>query len=173
MSEKNSLGNISKESVRDSKLELTELVIPLVSSLFAIYYLSTIWSLPTEARMNGTLLSASVFLLSFFLLIRYFLKAKYSGIVVGIKNITGTPKMAIKRLGGLLIMISYVVLMPVLGYLLCTLLFFMATVFILGGSSIKTTIIFSAVMSLIGYIVFIFALGVSLPHGVLENIMPF
>ena len=68
------------------------------------------------------------------------------------------------------VLLLYAILIPTIGYLLASIIFFLLVLIIMGLSSWIFGFIISVVMALIYYILFCYLLGVTVPRGFLEQI---
>lgn len=164
--EQEGFGKTNKNAV-----SVTEAIVPVAGVAFSIYYMSTIWDLPYEARMSGTLLSAAIFGLTAILFIRWLKQAKEYGVETGIWSLLGTGTVPFQRLGVLTLAIAYIFLLPHLGFFICTLFFLAFAMGILGIRKPLQLALVALIMTSVGYAMFVLALRISLPTGIVDNVL--
>lgn len=159
------------ESPERGAVSVTEAIVPVAGMAFSIYYMSTIWNLPYEARMSGTLLSAAIFGFTGMLFVRWFKQAREHGVEAGFWSLVGTGAAGIQRLGVLALAIAYVFLLPHLGFFICTLVFLIASMALLGIRKPAQLALVPLIMTSVGYGLFVLALGISLPTGIVDSVL--
>jgi len=147
-----------------------DLIFPVLGTGFALYYVSTIWDLPREARMSGILLSGLILLFSGLFVARFIKQARHAGIRSGITAILGTGALLWRRLGLMALIIVYVLVSPLLGFTLSIFAFLLASFAFLGERSLKRLLLTSVVMALVGYLLFMVVLKARLPEGPVEHL---
>ena len=147
------------------KVTLTEAIVPIAGIAFSIYYLSTIWNMPYEARMSGMLVSTAIFVLTALLAARWTKDAVKHGVEPGLWSLLGEGSVLAKRLGMLALVITYVLVLPAIGYFVSTLAFLMASMAVLGVRKPSHLVLIPLIAASIGHFAFIIVLGISLPVG--------
>lgn len=149
------------------RVTLSEAIVPVAGIAFSIYYLTTIWNLPFEARMSGFIISALIFTLTAILAARWITQAVQHGVDSGVWTLLGETNAAIaKRLSVLALTIAYVLLLPHLGFFVATLAFLMAAFAILGVRKPLHLALVPLIATSVGHLLFILVMGISLPTGV-------
>lgn len=148
-----------------------ELIIPVASVLFAIYYLVSIRGLPWEAQMDGIFLSTMIFITAGLFFIRVWRRSRKGNVDWSMRTLTGDRSMAWKRFGLVALAIVYLVVVPWLGFTLATFLFLIAGMAHLGIRSPRKLLLVSGSLAAAGYVLFIVALDSRLPHGLIENLL--
>lgn len=150
----------------------TEAIVPIAGIAFSIYYLSTIWGMPYEARMSGMLVSIAIFILTALLIARWCRDAAKHGIESGVWTLLGETNAAIaKRLSVLALTIAYVMLLPRLGFFVATFSFLLASMAILGVRKPLRLVLVPLIATSIAHLLFIVVLGISLPIGVVGELL--
>ena len=126
--------------------------------------------MPWEAQINGYFIGGALFLL----LLVFFIKT-IAGIVKGscvldLWDISDPRGLLMKRLGLILLIIAYIVIIQWTGYALATFLFLLAAMLLLGVRSPVALLVVSAVFTFAGYLFFIVLIDTNLPQGPLEHI---
>jgi len=150
----------------------SELIIPLMAFCFTIYYFVTIinapWTAQVAAFIVGTIL---------ILLVIAFVAKSIKTIIAGEGDLDFTslvsPKHLLpKRLIILGLTLTFIFLVPHLGFTLTTFFFLSLAMMVLGGFKKKRFIVLlSAVLSLGGYFLFIVAFETRFPAGPFEIFM--
>ncbi len=144
----------------------TEAIVPVAGMAFSIYYLTTIWDLPFEARMSGILVSIGIFILTALLVARWCKDAIRHGVESGIWMLLGETNAAIaKRLSVLALTGAYVMLLPHLGFFIATLGFLLAAFAVLGVRNPRLLALVPLLATSLAHLLFILILGISLPEG--------
>ncbi len=151
-------------------VHLVDLIFPVLGTIFAIYYLSTVRDLPIEARMSAMLLSALIFIFSASFLLRFILQARRTRVRSGVTAMLGTGTLLWHRLGLLALTISYILALPLLGFTLGTFVFLICAFALLGVRSPNRLLVTSLAMALIAYLLFVVLLNATLSEGPVENL---
>jgi hypothetical protein len=147
---------------------LAELVVPLLSVIFSLYYLSTIQDIPFLAQMYGGGISFFLIFLSIVVSIRIILqilKARGEAEPASLAGIRSAGRFYWKAIALVIGMAFYIGLMPYLGYPLLSFLFIAAATYVLGVKDIPRALLISLGVTVAGYLLFIVFLQVRLPLG--------
>lgn len=149
-----------------------ELIIPIGTILFAVYYLYTVWELPWQAKAAGLGIAGAMALVLLLLAIRFVRELAAGRADLGLGDLV-VPKVTLtQRLGLLAAALAFVFVMPLIGFTLGLFLFLMTGMIILSGlSQLKSAVIISLLVSLGGYLLFIVFIRARFPHGVVETFM--
>ncbi len=148
-----------------------DLVIPLLAAGFAVYYMSTIWNLPWEAKANGLVLgSVLLFLVALFFVLtaRSLLRGAIS---LSLSRLFEPRQFQTQRWSLVVLMIGFIAVIPYLGFTLTIFLFLVLAMLALGVRSVRKLIGVALVSALCGYLMFIVALDTPFPHGPLEVLL--
>ena len=162
-----------KENIDSERRSIgSELIIPIAALCFTIYYFSTIVDVPWTAQVSAVIVG-SILILLVILFIIGCVRAMYTG--KGAFNFDALLKpreFVGKRLVLLSLTISYIFVVPILGFTITTFFFLSLAMLLLGGRQ-KWRIILSlsTILSLGGYLVFIVAFETRFPAGPFEKLM--
>lgn len=148
-----------------------ELIIPIASLLFAVYYLASIWNIRWEAQINGLFHSSILLILVVVFFIKMFGQIARGEVDLKFGNRLGTKELLKSRLGIIGLTAVFVLTLPYLGFTLGTFLFLLASLLFFGIRSRKVLIWVPLCLSGIGYVLFIAALNARFPRGVIENLL--
>lgn len=148
-----------------------DLVLPMLSLLFAIYYLYTIKDLAWEAQVNGLLISSVLILLVLVFLIKVGIEVVRQRSTLGFGELFIWGRAQAARIGLFGLAVLYVLIIPYTGYTLTTGLFLVTAMLVLGVRSPVKLIGISLVLSLTGYYLFIVLLDTRFPPGPVEKLM--
>lgn len=148
-----------------------DLIIPLLAAGFAVYYMSTIWNLPWEAKANGLVLgSVLLFLVALFFVLtaRSLLRGTIS---LSLSRLFEPRQFQMQRWSLVVLMVAFIAIIPYLGFTLTIFLFLVLAMLTLGVRSVRKLIGVAAVSALCGYLMFIVVLDTPFPHGPLEVLL--
>ena len=146
-------------------------MIPLLAGCFAVYYISTVWDLPWEAKANGLVLGSLLVLL---VLVSVFgtLHSLYRGTAsLSLRRLIEPIQFQSKRLGLVALMIAFIAVMPYLGFTLTLFTFLVLAMLLLGVRSVRRLLSVAAIAALVGYLMFIVLLDTPFPHGPVEALL--
>lgn len=163
----------SDREKREARAIGGELIIPIASVIFTVYYFVTILDVPWTAQVSaffvGTILIALV--LAFFIRVGVEIRRGDASLRVGrlIEPVSFVPK-RILLLG---LIIGYILFMSWgLGFIITTFLFLLLSMSLLSGGRKRTTILcLSAVLSIGGWLLFVVAFNTRFPEGPFEHFM--
>jgi hypothetical protein len=149
-----------------------ELVIPILSVGFTIYFFMTIWNSPWTAQVSTFLIGGILLFVCAIFFIRCAIWLSRGEGTLGFGNLFTMDDFRTGRIGLLLTTIGYVALIDSLGFTLTTFLFLAVSMLILarGKNAVFITMI-SAAMALTGWAVFIWAFDTRFPRGWFETTM--
>ncbi|HET7634355.1 MAG TPA: tripartite tricarboxylate transporter TctB family protein [Burkholderiales bacterium] len=148
-----------------------DLIIPLLAAAFAVYYMSTIWHLPWEAKANGLVLgSVLLFLVALFFVLtaRSLLRGAIS---LSLSRLFEPRQFQTQRWGLVVLMIGFIAVIPYFGFTLTIFLFLVLAMLVLGVRSWRKLIGVALGSALCGYLMFIVILDTPFPHGPLEVLL--
>lgn len=157
----------SKVSDRRQDWTVADLIIPVLASALAIYYLTTIQDIPFMAQMYGGGLSILLLILSgiaILIMAIRLLVTKTASIRLD-KGVVRAWARRYWRAGALvLLIVFFIVTVRFLGYTVVSLLFLSGAMYMLGSrGSIMRLIAPALIVTLIGYALFVLFLKVPLP----------
>jgi amino acid transporter len=147
---------------------LSELVVPVTATVFALYYLSTIRGIPFLAQIYGGGVSILLLLLCLIASLRVIVKLvreNRDAVPVTFSEVKAALRPYSKAAALVLGMALYIGLMSFIGYPAVSFLFIAGALYILGLKSIPRALLLSLVVTVIGYILFVVFLQVRLPLG--------
>ncbi|WP_425091481.1 tripartite tricarboxylate transporter TctB family protein [Tropicimonas sp. S265A] len=149
-----------------------ELVIPVLAVVFTIYYFTTIWNSPWTAQVSAFLVGGVLLLTCGIFVIRCVLWLARGEGTLGFANLVNKEDIRTGRLGLFATTIGFCLLIEPLGFTLTTFLFLLVSMTVLGKARrMGLVVLLSAVISLIGWAVFILAFDTRFPRGVFETFM--
>ena len=147
-----------------------ELIIPVGGTIFAIYYLYTIWSLPWQATTAGFAIISGMAIVILSLTFRYVRLVRSGEAEFSFGELLYPLNMLGKRVAVLVAALGYIFIMPYLGFTLSVFVFVFVAVMILAGARyFLTALMLGLGMSIGGYILFIVFIRARFPHGPFEN----
>jgi hypothetical protein len=148
-----------------------DFIIPVLSLAFAAYYFYTVSDMAIGAIFSSVMVGAGLVVLSVILLIRLVARILRGRADLRLGALLYPMGMHKTRFALLGLSVLYVVLMPLLGFTLGTMLFLFMGMLILGVRSRKALAWIPLVMSVGGYALFIVTLETRLPRGPIESIL--
>jgi hypothetical protein len=149
-----------------------ELVIPVLAIGFTFYFFSSIWHSPWTAKVSAFSVGAILLLVCTIFIIRCIFWLQRGEATLGFNNLVTRTDISSGRIGLFLTTIGYCVLIDWLGFTLTTFLFLSTSMFILSrGRNAGFIAMISALMSLGGWAVFIWAFDTRFPRGWFETTM--
>ncbi|WP_213685791.1 tripartite tricarboxylate transporter TctB family protein [Roseicyclus sp.] len=149
---------------------LPELIIPVGSIAFGIYYLSTVWELPFQAKVVGIYVAAAIAILSFILFIRFGREIWSGQKSWGIEGFFSDPVSEARRWSVLALTVGFIVLMPVLGFVVTIFAFVFSAVIVIGGvERIKAAAFTALGMTIVAFLVFIVLVKVRFPTNIIDQ----
>jgi len=160
------MGDKKEKKASKSEWNLIDMVIPLFAFLLAVYYYYTLLDLPAEAQYYGGTISI-LLIICFAAVVYIFFKKK---VYLEFKTIKDnfipndekkeTPLVVAIEL--LCITLLYVGAIRLIGYTSATFLFLCAVMFFLGRRGIFRIILPAAIITVVGYILFIIILNLNI-----------
>lgn len=149
-----------------------ELVIPALAIGFTIYYFTTIWNSPWTAQVSAFLVGGVLILVSCVFILKCIMWISRGEGSLGFRNLFGREDISSGRIGLLVTTVGYCLLIEPLGFTLATFLFLFSSMTILAKARrVPFILLISALISLGGWAVFIWAFDTRFPRGWFENTM--
>ncbi|HSR55499.1 MAG TPA: tripartite tricarboxylate transporter TctB family protein [Alphaproteobacteria bacterium] len=150
----------------------SDLVVPVAGVAFTLYYFTTIINSPWTAQVSAFFIGAVLILLSTFLFIRVALRLRAGTAHLDFSRVIEPRGFMTKRLILLALTITYVYVIHWTGFTLTTFIFLSLAMLLLNDGRNKGLIfILSAIMSLSGWALFVYAFAVRFPAGPFEQLM--
>ena len=149
-----------------------DLIIPVGTILFAVYYLYTVWDLPWQAKAAGLGIGGAMAIVLALLAVRFVREWSAGRADLGLGALAFPVVTLAQRFGLLAAALAFVLVMPLAGFTLGLFLFLMAGMIILSGlSQLKSATIIALLVSLGGYLLFIVFIGARFPQGPVEALL--
>jgi hypothetical protein len=149
----------------------TDLILPVAASLYAIYYVASVWDFPPEAQTSGLVLAGLLLTLTTLFFIRTAVRALRGRWQFELASILGPKEGRANRLAFFALVLAYGAFAPIGGFTLTTFLFLAAGSWIVGLRPARRAITFGAVTALAGWLFFIVLLGTRFPKGPFEHLV--
>jgi hypothetical protein len=149
---------------------LPELIIPIGAIAFGIYYLSTVWDLPFQAKVVGIYVSSAIAILSLILFVRFAREIWSGEKSFGFQGFFSDPVSEGRRWSVLVATLLFIGLMPVLGFAVTLFLFVFSTVILIGGMQrLKVALIAATSMTVVAFAIFILFVKVRFPLTIVDQ----
>lgn len=149
---------------------IPELIIPVGAILFGIYYLSTVWTLPFQAKVVGLYVTSGIVFLCAILAVRFARELRSGEKSWGLRGFFSDPVTEGRRWGVLLATMLFIALMPILGFALALFLFVLSTVLLVGGKAkVKAAFIVATSITIISFGIFILFVKVRFPLSIIDE----
>lgn len=149
-----------------------ELVIPVCSLAFTLYYFSTIIDSPWTAQVSAFFVGAILIALSLLFIAKSLYLVKAEKADFGLNGLIGRADITSGRVWVLLITLGYVVIVEYGGFTLTTFVFLFSTMLVLNkGRRPGFIALLAGGFALGGYGLFIVALDTRFPFGPFEKFM--
>ncbi|MDJ0994629.1 MAG: tripartite tricarboxylate transporter TctB family protein [Dinoroseobacter sp.] len=149
-----------------------EMVIPILAIVFTLYYFSTIWNSPWTAQVSAFLIGGILLGLCSLFVLRCVVWVNAGKGSFGFSNLVNMDDIRTGRIGLFIATVLFCVLIEPLGFTLTTFLFLLSSMAVLSkfrNLGLITGI--AALISLIGWAVFILAFDTRFPRGWFEMTM--
>lgn len=160
-----------KESQPERRRVGADLIIPVVGTVYAIYYVASVWDFPAEAQRSGLFLASLLIFLCLLLFLRTGLALARGTAVWDFGMVLGPEKGRAARFGFFLLILVYLAVVRWSGFTLTTMGFLFGASLLAGIGSARKAAIFAVLTSLVGYVFFILILSTRFPRGPFENLM--
>lgn len=151
---------------------IPELIIPVGSILFAIYYLSTVWELPFQAKVVGIYVSAAIGFLSLILFLRFAGQLARGKKAFNFHGFFSNPVDEGRRWGVMAATILFIALMPVTGFVVTLFAYVFATVILVGGrEKVRAALLMSTGITATAFAIFILFVKVRFPQSFVDEFL--
>lgn len=148
-----------------------DLILPVLASLYAIYYVASVWDFPPEAQRSGMLLAGLMLFFSTLFFIRTAVRAVAGGWRFEIASVLGPEEGRLNRIGFVALILVYLLVVRHGGFTLTTFGFVLGASWLAGLRPVRRAAIFAAVAALAGWAFFIALLGTRFPEGPFERLV--
>lgn len=149
---------------------LPELIIPAGAIAFAIYYLSTVWELPFQAKVVGIYVASAIGLLSLLLFFRFRREILSGAKSLSFAGFFSDPVSEGRRWSVLALTFAFIGLMPVMGFVVTLFLFVFLAVIVIGGiQRLKVALITASSLTAVAFLIFIVFVRVRFPTTVIDE----
>ena len=148
-----------------------DLILPVVDSLYAIYYVASVWDFPAEAQQSGLFLAGMLLLFSALFFVRTAIQAYRDSWTFDLSPVLGPVDGRRGRLIFVLMILAYPFLAPHLGFTLGTLLLMGLGAWVNGLRPVRRAVTFGLGGALAGWLFFIVVLGTRFPEGPFERLV--
>lgn len=156
----------------DKKAIGGELLIPIMAFTFTLYYFWTILDVPWSAQVSAFFVGSILIVLLIVFFIRSINSVRRGEATLAIGALFEPKNYIPKRLALLGLTLGFIFLVQYLGFTITVFLFMSSAMLLLGNGQRKALIItLSAVLSLSGWALFIWAFETRFPAGPFENMM--
>ncbi len=148
-----------------------DLIIPVTATLYAIYYVASVWDFPPEAQRSGMFLAVLLIGLSTLFFIRTAIQLLRGHAEWEFSSVFGPREGRARRAAFFGLIIAYIFVVPWGGFTLTTFLFLLFGSMLAGLSPVRKAAIFAAVASIGGWLFFIVLLKTRFPRGPFEELV--
>lgn len=148
-----------------------ELLLPIIGTAFAVYYLFTIVDLPLEARIGGYMSAGGVIILSLAIVTRTVLRALRGQAVLSLAPLFLPVSLSVTRGILLVLLFGFVLQFETLGLTATVFLFLLFAQPLVGGRSIPQIVAIATITAAVAYFGFIVFLPTQFPEGLLESFL--
>jgi hypothetical protein len=146
-------------------------ILPAAGIAFALYYISTVWDLPWEARANGLLLGSILLGLTAIFFVRAALALRGRRVTLSLAELVEPRALLVRRLGLFLLVVGFIAALPYLGFTLTVLAFMVGALLLLGERRPGVVAALALTVAAVGYLLFIVFLRARLPRGPIEGLL--
>jgi hypothetical protein len=162
---------MSAETGKGPKRYGADLVLPVVASVYAVYYVASVWDFPPEAQRSGIALAGLLLTFTTLFFIRTALSVIRERRVFDMSPLLGAPDERMRRLGFVALIFIYLAVARHGGFTLTTFGFLFAGSLMAGVGSVRKAFLFALVSALAGWAFFIALLGTRFPEGPFERLV--
>ena len=149
-----------------------ELVIPIAALVFTIYYFVTIIDVPWTAQVSALFVGSILIVLIGVFMVKTAKAVRAGEADLGMQTLIQPTAFIPKRLILLAATLGFILFVEHLGFTITAFLFLSSAMLVLGNGQKKGLIVtVSAVLSLAGWALFIWAFETRFPAGPFENLM--
>ncbi len=166
------MNNQPNSETRQKKHAGGELVIPVAALLFTIYYFVTIIDVPWTAQVSALFVGTILIVLIGVFVVKTVNSVRAGEADFGMQALIEPVSYIPKRLVLFAITFGFILFVEHLGFTITSFLFLCSAMLLLGNGQKKGLIVaLSAIVSLAGWALFIWAFETRFPAGPFENLM--
>lgn len=151
---------------------IPELIIPVAAIAFAIYYLSTVWSLPFQAKVVGIYVSGAIGILSLILFVRFARQLMSGRKSLSWHGFFSSPIEEGRRWGVMAATALFILLMPVTGFVVTLFFYVLTTVLMAGGRErLRAALIIATGITTVAFAIFILFVKVRFPLSFVDQFL--
>lgn len=162
---------MSAEPRKGPKRYGADLVLPVVASVYAVYYVASVWDFPPEAQRSGIAMAGLLLTFTTLFFIRTAFNAIREGWVLDFSPLLGAPEDRMRRFGFVALIFAYLAVARYGGFTLTTFGFLFAGGLMAGIGSVRKAFLFALIAALAGWAFFIALLGTRFPEGPFERLV--
>lgn len=162
---------MNDEDPKEARRYGADLVLPAAASLYAVYYVASVWSFPPEAQRSGLFLAGLLLTLTSLFFVRTAIGALRGGWRFDPSPLLGPYDGRSARLAFVALILVYLALVRLGGFTLTTFGFILLSSLVAGLRPVWRAAIFASVAALGGWLFFIVLLGTRFPEGPFERLM--
>lgn len=148
-----------------------DLILPVVASLYAIYYVASVWDFPPEAQLSGMVLAALLLALTTLFFLRTIVQVVRTRARFDLSPVLGPRSDRGQRLLFIALTVIYPFVVSTGGFVLTTFGFVLAGSLLAGLRPLGRAALFAAAAALGGWLFFIVLLGTRFPEGPFERLV--
>jgi len=149
-----------------------QLIIPIAAIIFTLYYFWTIVDAPWTAQVSAFFVGCILLILCAIFLVRQALAVRHGRANLGIGDLVTHADVRSGRLAIFVLTVLYIVVIQWTGFAITTFVFLFLSIAILTrGHRLGLVGLVSFCMVIAGYLLFIVAFDVRIPHGPFEVLM--
>ena len=148
-----------------------DLIIPIVSVAFAVYFLVNTAGLVWEARANGTVIGGVLLVLATVQIVRIALAVRAGRATLGLGELVERSPAQRQRLGLLLALVVFIAAIPWLGTTLGMFAVMLVSMWLLGVRQPGLLFGVAFAVAAVVYLLFMALLQSRLPRGIVENLL--
>lgn len=162
---------LSMNDDRSRKPVGADLIIPVLASLYAVYYVISVWDFPPEAQRSGIFLAALLLTFSGIFFARTAIQAGRGRLRLDFSDVLGPSEGRANRFAFLGLVLVYLLVVSWGGFTLTTFLFLLCGSLLAGLRPVSKAVAFAAGASIFGWLFFIVLLGTRFPEGPFEQLV--
>ncbi|MEF3047837.1 hypothetical protein [Pseudotabrizicola sp. L79] len=150
-----------------------DLIIPVVATAYAIYYIGSVWDFPPEAQRSGLFMASMLMFFTSILFVRTAIQLARGTAYISFAAVLGPEEGRLQRLAFFGLIVGYLLIVQWGGFTLTTFLFLLGGSYLAGLRPLGKALIFAAVAAISGWLFFIVLLKTRFPLGPFEQLIAF